>query len=689
MDTITILNYLLKIILFFYSDSVLPRKVVDDVILLFKCFVVNVLFPQLKVDLIQACGDNFTNKINEVFRPYERVFDYVDTEKKIFALLREKRGLIEYEEKYVGTTLEPKIVNNQEVFVSKKVYMLYVRLTDSLKFFFKIPGMFSKINNYLNKLYADSSGIISNIVQTELWEKMRGDFSGILIPLYVYFDEFEGGNALGSHAGVNKFGALYTLIGCLPPDISSQLTSIIFTGLICSKDMSACSNEDVFQYLIKELNYLRTNGIPIFVDNKPIRLYFQLVLVLGDNLGVNDMFDFVTSFKDSPFCRACSATSDIWKIQPTERKDLLRTPQNYRLDLLKNSPKDTGLKSNSVFNKVRNFHVSTNVAFDVMHDFLHGVANYVLRGIINKFIFEKGYFTVQTLNSRITSFDFGPNKELNPPPVIYINHLKNKLSIKCSAAEMLTLIRFFGIIIGDLIKDPDDEYWALYKILRKILDIILSPRVIKAYVIELEQLVKELCTLYLKTFGNLKPKFHILTHYATYMLKNGPLVNFWTMRCENRHRPLKAVVNCVSSSVNLLKSIATKETLKMCNMLHGFTVETNSDNVDYDRQDMHRKFYKDIKINGSIYKKDLVVVVDNSDILKLFGEIIDIFEENNKVKFKINQYREVYFDDHVQAYVLDQNDSEEIIVNFNDLPNMPPCYSVKSRCFYVIPHFKL
>lgn len=180
--------------------------------------------------------------------------------------------------------------------------------------------MFTKINNYLEILYADSSGIISN--QTKLWANMRGDCSGILIPLYIYYDDFECGNALRSHARVNKFGALYTIIACLPSDISSQLTSILFTGVICSKDKSLCSNEDVFKHVIAELNFLRKHGITILVDNKQIKLYFQLVLVLSDNLGLNDMFDMVTSFKDTPFCQACHAPSEIWKAQHTKNKNI-------------------------------------------------------------------------------------------------------------------------------------------------------------------------------------------------------------------------------------------------------------------------------------------------------------------------------------------------------------------------------
>lgn len=171
--------------------------------------------------------------------------------------------MIEHELIQVGSALVPRIVDNEEKLVSKDVFLAYVSLRKSLKIFFQLPGVFEKVLNYLDELYSDSSGIICNIVQSDLWKKMRGDFNGILIPLYLYYDEFEGGNALGSHAGINKFGAFYTYIACLPPEIASELSSIIFTGLICAKDKKNCSNEEVFRHLIRELNHLRTTGIRV------------------------------------------------------------------------------------------------------------------------------------------------------------------------------------------------------------------------------------------------------------------------------------------------------------------------------------------------------------------------------------------------------------------------------------------
>lgn len=82
MRVIPILNYLLKIILFFYNKSAVPRNIVGLMIRMFKFFIIDVIFEELKSDLIIACGESYRDRINAVFAEYEFIFDYVDSEKK-------------------------------------------------------------------------------------------------------------------------------------------------------------------------------------------------------------------------------------------------------------------------------------------------------------------------------------------------------------------------------------------------------------------------------------------------------------------------------------------------------------------------------------------------------------------------------------------------------------------------------
>lgn len=64
-------------------------------------------------------------------------------------------------------------------------------------------------------------------------------------------------------------------------------------------------NKTVFQKLIEELNFLQSTGIQVVVNNTIMTVKFQLILILGDNLGLNSIVGFIESFKGLNFCRIC------------------------------------------------------------------------------------------------------------------------------------------------------------------------------------------------------------------------------------------------------------------------------------------------------------------------------------------------------------------------------------------------
>lgn len=254
---------------------------------------------------------------------------------------------------------------------------------------------------------------------------------------------------------------------------------------------------------------------------------------------------------------------------------------------------------------------------------------------------------------------------------------------------MLALIRFLGLIIGDLIIDKNDKHWQLYKLLRQIIDIILSPRIVPTFAQDLELLVSELNGLYLELFGVLKPKFHHLVHYSRFLLLNGPIVNYWTMRFESRHRQLKAVATAISCNIDLLKTIAVKECLKMCHMMQTYMCDTEIATV-VQKKIKNITYYTKIELNGSFYSKNTFVVIDNTDIEKIFGKITCIFKEDGIVKFEMDQYSELTFNEHIHAYEIDLNSRTRITKSYTDLPKLPPCFS--SICddnVYLVSHFRL
>lgn len=135
---------------------------------------------------------------------------------------------------------------------------------------------------------------------------MKQHTNKIVLPLLLYFDDFDPGNVCGSHAGKNKIGETDISIPCLPPKYASKLEFILPTLFFKPKDRSVYQNQAVFQPVIDHLNNLQNKGIEFITKKgKKERVYFELALIVGDNLGLHSMLGLVESFSATFSCRYC------------------------------------------------------------------------------------------------------------------------------------------------------------------------------------------------------------------------------------------------------------------------------------------------------------------------------------------------------------------------------------------------
>lgn len=116
--------------------------------------------------------------------------------------------------------------------------------------------------------------IICNFVQGELWKTESKAFEKkLVIPLFLYYDDFDAGNGFGSHAGKNKLGGIYTSITSLPSYISAHLNSILLTALCYADDRKEYGNQKLFDPILRELNELRYEGLTISVGGVNHNVY--------------------------------------------------------------------------------------------------------------------------------------------------------------------------------------------------------------------------------------------------------------------------------------------------------------------------------------------------------------------------------------------------------------------------------
>lgn len=176
-----------------------------------------------------------------------------------------------------------------------------MNLMDLTKLFTRLlalPNFFDEINQYVESLND------SNIVQTSFWKNkvaacnLKED--EIALPLFIYYDDFEPLNALGSHSSAYKLGGVYVYIPCIPPHVQSQLQFIFLAMLFFTSDRTVYGNRKNFGPLIQQLNKLYIEGVPL-IHKIYKKVKFISVLLIGDNLGLNSMMDFTDRFNANFF----------------------------------------------------------------------------------------------------------------------------------------------------------------------------------------------------------------------------------------------------------------------------------------------------------------------------------------------------------------------------------------------------
>uniref|UniRef100_A0ABD2WCL6 Uncharacterized protein n=1 Tax=Trichogramma kaykai TaxID=54128 RepID=A0ABD2WCL6_9HYME len=372
----------------------------------------------------------------------------------------------------LGERKEYKNINNVQTLIHVPVNAQFIPLRSVLKLFFEIPEIFDQTLEYLEELYTNDE-IITNFVQAEYWKSRRQTFGDrLVLPLVLYFDDYENNNPLGPHRGISKTGAVYVSIPCLPLQYQSKLENIFVFCSFNSLDRQIFSNSIVFSKVIEELNFLNDSGIVVELGKEQKTIFFELVLIVADNLGLHSMLGLSESFNANRFCHHCliykSEKSNVF----LERQCELRTTDNYSMLLETKDIAVTGLKEECVFHKIKNFHMCENICVDVMHDCWEGICRYDLTLLLNQFIYVMELFTLEDLNTWLRTFCYGSKFSINKPTEISQSSIKNGYIIMTSS-EMLCFIRRFNLLVGLKIS-PDNECWELFITFKELVTVITS-----------------------------------------------------------------------------------------------------------------------------------------------------------------------------------------------------------------------
>lgn len=423
-----------------------------------------------------------------------------------------------------------------------------------IKRFFENTNLLDDTLEHIQKLENTPSNVIFNIVQGIEWKRKREIYpEKLLIPYFLYHDDFETGNALSSRAGKQALAAFYYSFPCLPNNLSNLDTTFV-AMLLKADNLKQLGNRICLQRLIDVVKTLEIDGIVFKKDCQEVTVHFIMVLILGDNLGLNLILGFARSFSHILFCRFCKVMKCNIHTNRNNAAEI-RTIINYNQDI-KRTYKETGIFQNSPLNSIPSFHVVLNYSVDAMHDLFEGVVKFGLVLSLKYFVYEKKYFTLETLNRRIQHFDYGPININSRPAIIKMKHIMNK-NLILTASQSMCLINIILLLIVDFLPGNDKKLNYL-QVLQELVEKVMMDEFSEIDITNLERVIILHNTIFYNLFGHLKPKHHLLEHYPMVIKQSGPPRLYWSMKFESKHKQLKAYANVSHSRINLSSSLGKK-----------------------------------------------------------------------------------------------------------------------------------
>ena len=438
----------------------------------------------------------------------------------------------------------------------------YVPLKAMLKLVLESPGIMEKILEWRNH----ETTALEDLRDGTLFRTNHLFSEELSIPIAIYADDCEIVNPLGSKTSVHKLGLIYFTIKCLPPEYLSSLKSHFLLAVYKSNDVKHYGGMNVvLDPIVNEIRDMEQNGIQIEARHFKGTVKVGLAQVCGDNLGLNSILGYNESFSGNFSCRICRVRKEVLWEQTVEDPLLLRDKVNYQSDCLLNNPTETGVKRDCSLNKLQFYHVTDNVTTDVMHDILEGVGGLEIKLVLNSLI-EQKVMTLEQVNNRLVSFDYGFYDVHNKPSEIKPQDLKYPDgAFRQTATQTWCLLRLLPLMIGDLVPEGN-KHWELLLSLLSCMELIFSPELTQGAIISLKNLIHDHHCLYLELYPDrhLKPKHHFMVHYASTIRTLGPVVHFWSMRFEAKHSFFKQVSHVNCNFRNICKTQAYRHQIMMC-----------------------------------------------------------------------------------------------------------------------------
>ena len=375
-------------------------------------------------------------------------------------------------------------------------------------------------------------------------------------------------NPLRSHGSVHNVGVFYYTIKNLPPAFNSCFANVHLLALCYSHDLSVHGFEPVLSAFVAEMKELSTGGMtgdfPILGSTT---VYVSLCQVTCDNLALNKMFGFIESFSGSYFCTLCYATSEQIQVWYREEQFQRRTVDLYNKDIdgLQSARQQgknhcRGVKNSCKLNDIDGFHVVDNWSLDVMHIVLEGIVSVEL-GCILHGLLEDTDLTLEGINSAINLLwgKITVDKTHKPAEISRLLEPSHTIVPSMKAVQYWALLKYLPLAVGCRVP-ADNKHWQFLLHLSLLVDLVFAPRFTYGMVLYMSEVIAEHLSMFVDLYSNehirLRPKHHLMIHFATIVLKSGPLTGMSCMRYELKNSFFKRSAHVVCNFTNICRTLA-------------------------------------------------------------------------------------------------------------------------------------
>lgn len=382
------------------------------------------------------------------------------------------------------------------------------------------------------------------------------------------------------------------IVANVPPYNRTRVDHIQLVALYLEKDINKYGFNKCFEIIIRDLQLLEREGI-VVKDELFQKVKGTVVAMVGDNLGSHQIGGFVDNFfSNQYFCRYCHITKEKFE-DGINNTFPLRTKDSYDSDIvlcMLTEESSRGIKLNSVLNQLQFYHVcSPGLPPCLGHDIYEGIVQYDLMLAIKFFVSTK-LLTYEVLNSRLQSVRFKHEVSYENLPLI-----KKGDKLIGSSSENMRLLQILPFALYDII-DTTNPVWRMVLCLRSICSLLLSTHISIGQVAVLQSLICDYLNMRKSLFSNtkLRPKHHYMSHYATLIVKFGPLRHLWTMRFESKHRYFKNILRHSPNYKNILWSLSEKHQLLQALLMSHSSTYANKIDAENATEFIPNNFSKDI-----------------------------------------------------------------------------------------------